>query len=109
VAELHAQEKVHYATWASGIAALINLGLNFLLIPRIGISGAALASSVSYAFLSLVITWYYLRETHVPWTVLLPCQNDLLVYTALWHRVRSSLFPRMRRIQMQTAINEEQR
>lgn len=33
--------------WA--LAALLNVGLNFLLVPRMGVAGAALATAVSYA------------------------------------------------------------
>jgi O-antigen/teichoic acid export membrane protein len=33
--------------WA--LAALLNVGLNFLLVPRLGVAGAALATAVSYA------------------------------------------------------------
>lgn len=104
VAELHAQEKVHYAAWASGIAALINIVLNFLLVPRLGISGAALASSVSYSFLSCMVTWYYLREVGASWTVLVPCRSDLLLYAALWHRSYTYFFPRTPRPEMQTVM-----
>jgi O-antigen/teichoic acid export membrane protein len=39
--------------WAALTAASLNLLLNFLLIPRIGISGAAIATLVGYASLSI--------------------------------------------------------
>jgi O-antigen/teichoic acid export membrane protein len=86
VAEMFAREKVRYTVWASGAAALVNVAGNVLLMPHMGISGAALASSISYTFLSLVGTWYYLRETGLPWTVLVPRRGDLLGYRALWVR-----------------------
>ncbi len=109
VAELHAREKVHYTVWASGIAACLNIVLNVFLLARFGISGVALASSISYSFLSCMVTWYYLWETGVHWTVLLPCRNDLLVYTTLWHHVRVYFFPTVPRVQIQTAANKESR
>jgi O-antigen/teichoic acid export membrane protein len=46
--------------WQSGIewcAALVNLGLNYLWIPKYGMVGAALATLVSYIVLS-VLAWY---------------------------------------------------
>jgi O-antigen/teichoic acid export membrane protein len=84
VAELLAQEKPRYTVWASSIAALVNIAGNLVLIPRMGISGAALASSISYSLLSLILIYYYLRETRMPWTALIPRRSDLLTYAALW-------------------------
>jgi O-antigen/teichoic acid export membrane protein len=40
--------------WASVTAALLNVGLNLLLIPRLGILGAAIATLASYATLAIV-------------------------------------------------------
>ncbi len=88
VAELLAQEKPRYTVWASTIAAVANVAANLVLVPRMGISGASLASSISYTLLSLILTWYYLRETHVPWTALVPRMSDLSVYATLWRRSR---------------------
>jgi O-antigen/teichoic acid export membrane protein len=48
--------KVIGAAWI--LCALINLGLNILVVPRIGILGAALSTLISYA-LALGITLYY--------------------------------------------------
>ena len=44
----------------TGTAALINVGLNILLIPQIGIMGAALATTLSFAFLA--VTTYLLSR-----------------------------------------------
>lgn len=87
VAELLAREKPGYASWATGIATVVNVAGNFFLIPRLGISGAAITSSISYFLLSLMVTWCYLRETGVAWTSLIPCRDDLLAYTALRRRL----------------------
>ena len=86
LAELIAQEKPQYPSLASGIAVLVNIAGNLVLVPRMGISGAALASSISYSLLSVMWIWYYLRETGVRWTALVPRTRDLLVYATLWHR-----------------------
>jgi len=93
VAEILAREKIHYTVWVGIITVLVNIVGNFLLVPRMGISGAALASSISYALLSLILTWYYLRETHVQWTALLPSRSDLLPYTVLWHHFLDVVSP----------------
>jgi O-antigen/teichoic acid export membrane protein len=88
VAELLAREKPRYTVWASGVAAVVNIAGNLLLVPRMGITGAAIASSISYSLLSLMLIRYYLRETGVSWTELVPHGSDLLVYGAFWRRGR---------------------
>jgi O-antigen/teichoic acid export membrane protein len=86
VAEILAREKIHYTTWTAVVIAPANIVANLVLIPHMGISGAALSSSISYSLLSLMMIWFYLRETRVPWSVLIPRLSDLQVYTALWRR-----------------------
>lgn len=39
----------HYSLYVNGIMAVVNIGLNFILIPRYGINGAAIASLISVA------------------------------------------------------------
>jgi O-antigen/teichoic acid export membrane protein len=53
-------------------AAALNVGLNLVLIPRIGILGAALATLLSYAALLVVTTAFSQRELKVPlpWSAL---------------------------------------
>jgi len=87
VAELLAREKPSYASWATAIAMVVNIAGNLALVPRLGIEGAAIASSVSYTILSAMVTWCYLRETGAPWTRLVPGRGDLTAYTALWRRL----------------------
>jgi O-antigen/teichoic acid export membrane protein len=88
VAELLVREKPRYTVYASGMAAVVNLAANLVLVPRLGISGAALASSVSYSLLSILVTRYYLRETGLSWTELVPRWSDLQIYYALFRRGR---------------------
>ncbi|HXM30489.1 MAG TPA: oligosaccharide flippase family protein [Chthoniobacterales bacterium] len=86
VAELVAREKIHYTLWAGIGAVVANIVGNLVLIPRMGISGAALASSISYSVLGLIVTWYYLRETDLPWSALLPRRDDLSAYVTFCRR-----------------------
>jgi O-antigen/teichoic acid export membrane protein len=46
----------HFLLYALVPTALVNLGLNFWLVPRFGILGAAYASVISYS-MSLILTW----------------------------------------------------
>jgi len=86
VTELLARQRPGYTVWASGAAAAVSLASNLVLVPRLGISGAAIASTLSYGLLSLILTRYYLRETGHSWTVLLPKPSDLRAYARVWSR-----------------------
>jgi len=84
MAELLARKKARETAFASGIAALVNILGNVSLVPHMGISGAALASSISYSLLSAILIRCYVRETGVSWTVLIPRRDDLTSYGRLW-------------------------
>ena len=61
--------KNHFLLYALIPTALVSVGLNFLLVPRYGILGAAYASVISYT-LSLVLTWILTRRVFpmpIPW------------------------------------------
>jgi enterobacterial common antigen flippase len=51
-----------FAVLAPAAAAVLNVGLNLLLLPRLGIAGAAVASTVAYAVM-LCSSIIYLRRT----------------------------------------------
>jgi len=74
-AELLAREKIHFV-WLASVVVPVNIICNVLLIPRMGISGAALASTVSYSMLSAIVVVCYVRETGVSWTTLIPRWSD---------------------------------
>ncbi|MCX6000844.1 MAG: flippase [Chloroflexi bacterium] len=48
--------RVIFATYGSLTAVAVNIALNFFLIPRMGITGAALASTISYSLETIYIT-----------------------------------------------------
>jgi O-antigen/teichoic acid export membrane protein len=52
-AGIYIEEKSIYVPVITGIGALINVALNFLLIPVLNITGAAIAALVSYLFIGL--------------------------------------------------------
>ena len=52
---LYHQNKTALNALFIGIGAALNLGLNIILIPRIGIMGAAIATAVAYAGMALGI------------------------------------------------------
>ncbi len=48
-----------YSKWFALIGALTNLGLNLLLIPRIGMIGAAVATLVTQIMTGFVVTLFF--------------------------------------------------
>ena len=53
--------------WAPGLAFFVNALLNAYLIPREGLRGAALATSLSYALWALCVGCVYLRGESLGW------------------------------------------
>ena len=86
VSELLIREKAQVTIWIAIIAAFINITGNLLLIPYMGISGAALASTISYTLVSILVIWLFVRETGVPARMLIPQRGDLLAYSFIWRR-----------------------
>ena len=59
--------KTRVLAWASPLTAASNIGLNFLLVPPLGLAGAALATLLSYVLLAALI-WRRARQlAAVPW------------------------------------------
>ena len=53
--------------WAPGIALATNVTLNLLLIPKLGLRGAALSTSLAYALWGVLTVSYYLRLNQLGW------------------------------------------
>lgn len=69
--------------YTGAVAVLTNVAMNILWIPKLGIVGAAWASTVSYTVLFLGSFFFYCRLSGNRWTkVLLPQRSDWAVY---WH------------------------
>ena len=45
--------------WAPAVALILNIGLNVFLIPKYGLCGASMATSISYACWAICIAWAY--------------------------------------------------
>ncbi|RQW86060.1 MAG: hypothetical protein EHM79_10355 [Geobacter sp.] len=61
--DLSARGKPGFGTISSAVALVVNIVANVFLIPRMGASGAALASSISYVCMSLLCMFFFLQET----------------------------------------------
>ncbi|AIR90816.1 lipopolysaccharide biosynthesis protein [Pseudomonas cremoricolorata] len=65
-------------SWIMGLGAALNLVLNLLLIPHLGILGAALSSSAAYLAAALVMLGMYCRLSGVSiWQTLVVLPSDL--------------------------------
>jgi O-antigen/teichoic acid export membrane protein len=91
-AELLAKKKIDFVVWTGSLVVAVNIVGNLMLVPRMGISGAALASSISYSLLGVILALYYLKQTGLPWTAFILRLEDFQTYRILWHRRSSILF-----------------
>lgn len=70
-----------------GISAFIGIVLYFVLIPRYGLNGAAIASSIAYATVLLMAATLFLRETGLGLQeTFLPGRRDLAAIVGRLHR-----------------------
>jgi O-antigen/teichoic acid export membrane protein len=76
--------------YSSIVSAVVTVTLDLLLIPRLGINGAAIASSLSYIAFTLTTLIFYISYTHSRWQdILLLKRADLfLIRTALEQRLK---------------------
>ncbi len=72
----------------SAISTAVCAGLSFALVPRIGLLGAALGSTVAYITSQSVALWFFCDETGVAWErVLLVDRQDMAYYGRLMRRI----------------------
>jgi O-antigen/teichoic acid export membrane protein len=73
-----------------GLALVLNVGLNLWLIPRLGITGAALSSLASYAFEALLISVAFLWDSQLgAREAFAPRASDLALYRDRLGRLRA--------------------
>lgn len=61
--------KTHLQLWSVGAAAVLNVGMNVILLPRIGLMGAAYSTLLSYAIV-LLVSYALSKQAYqlpVPW------------------------------------------
>jgi O-antigen/teichoic acid export membrane protein len=63
--------------WVSAVSLVVTVTLDFVLIPKLGIVGASIASTVSYSVSALMLTVFFVRETGASVRqLLLPAAED---------------------------------
>jgi len=78
-ADLSARGLPQYSTYVSILNFFLNIGFNIILIPRIGIAGAALSSTISYSAALILQTYFYKRIANVSITELMLLKKGDLI------------------------------
>jgi O-antigen/teichoic acid export membrane protein len=77
-ADLAARGLPQYSTYVSILNFILNITLNLILIPSLGIPGAAISSSLSYSAALILQAYYYKKISSVPLKdMLLIKKNDI--------------------------------
>jgi O-antigen/teichoic acid export membrane protein len=77
-ADLSGRGKPQYAAYTAGITVGLTVIFDLLLIPVLSISGAGIASSISYLASGVLAVFWYCRETGaLPQTLLIPRLEDI--------------------------------
>lgn len=69
-AMLYAIDRQNLFAWTTGIAVVVNVGLNLAVIPRFGYLGASATTVVTEATFSVVAWWFVARHHRLPWFLL---------------------------------------
>jgi len=93
-ADLLARGMPGYAALFSFVSLLVTVTFDLILIPRMGIQGAALASTLAYLANSFLVAFVLRRKLGVSWAALyLPTRTELDPYLRAWGRLMSWVRP----------------
>ena len=93
-ADLAGRRKIAYNSTFAAISLLVTLALDRFMIPRMGIRGAALASSVAYFTDSALLLLALRHELKVTWRALLvPSVGEWNSYRRAWQVCKDWLLP----------------
>ena len=82
--------KIRYSTYSSCVGLITLLLAGSLLIPRYGISGSALSSSIAFCAMLLFSLLIFRRQTQTAWREFLPNRQDWNYLTLLLQKSRRS-------------------
>jgi O-antigen/teichoic acid export membrane protein len=86
-ADLAARGKPEYSSIFAFVSLAVTIILDFALIPRMGIKGAALASSAAYLVDSVLLAIALKHILHVTWkSLLVPTVSEFAAYQQAWLR-----------------------
>lgn len=79
--DISGRGKPEISIYSGTTALILNIILNIILIPIWGITGAALASSVSYTLSFLITLYFYCKISGNSWIItIIPQKADLILY-----------------------------
>ena len=90
--------KPHLNLWVSGISLVITIALDLILIPKLNIVGAAIASTVSYSVSALMLIIFFVRETGASLRQVLVANSEDL------NLAKQLAQPLLRRVGLQRAV-----
>ena len=92
--DIAARGKPEMIAIQSALALVLNIILNLIFIPRFNFVGAALASSISYSVMTILLAFTFRRLSGARLRDLfLPSRADLV----LWQKAFHWLWPKLRR------------
>jgi O-antigen/teichoic acid export membrane protein len=73
--------------WAPGVTLILNIGLNLLLIPKYGISGAAMSTCAAYILLTAIKLFVFRRDNEVTYQdIFILKRFDITGLRAIFHQ-----------------------
>lgn len=91
-ADFAGRGKPQYATYSSTLTLVVTVVLDILLIPRLGITGAAIASSVAYSVATGLVIRFYMKDANLRLRdIFLPGAEDVRVIWAQIMRLAAIL------------------
>ena len=86
------RNKLSFPIITAAAGVVLNVGLNLLLIPRYGIVGAAISSTVAYSVSAVALLGAFLRDSGASlYETVFVQRGDLAMYVNLLHRLWLSL------------------
>jgi len=90
--DLAARHKTGYASAFGIVSLVVTVALDLVLIPRMGINGAAIASSSAYLVNTALLLAALKRLLGVSWNdLLIPRAGELAAYRSAWSKIRSRI------------------
>ena len=88
--DLYGRGKPELNIYVSLISVVLNIILNILWIPKIGILGAAWATSISYTFSFVAIAIVYCKVSgNKIWNVILFQKSDFNIYKNIFRKLKN--------------------
>jgi O-antigen/teichoic acid export membrane protein len=93
-ADLAGRGRPEFSSICAFLSLVVTASLDLLLIPRMGINGAALASSAAYSVQTVLLAIFLKHQLRVPWkSFLVPSFDELTAYRLAWLRCKAWLWP----------------